>query len=253
MRAHALANLSRAEYPHLVRCDGTRQGRALRFLGVADERAPPLPVHSLLPSREDVLRRRVKAELRKRMRGLRNALPPTACAERSERIAVRLLLLDSIARARAVALFWPITQRHEVDLRQLHARLHERGMRIAYPVVDQQSGAMTFRFVASPESMIERTLLGASLQEPSPDEPEAAPGELDVIVVPALAVDPSGQRIGYGAGHYDRTLPRFSPPAVTIAVAFDFQLVVEVPSREGDVPTHEIVTDARWLRAADFG
>jgi 5-formyltetrahydrofolate cyclo-ligase len=68
-------------------------------------------------------------------------------------------------------------------------------------------------------------------------------------VVPALAVDPRGHRVGYGAGFYDRTLPRFVPPAVSIAVAFDFQLAVEVPTTEGDVAVSWIVTDARELRA----
>jgi 5-formyltetrahydrofolate cyclo-ligase len=190
----------------------------------------------------------MKAELRKRMRGLRSALPPSACAERSARITARLLSLDSITHARAVALFWPIERRHEVDLRPLDARLRERDVRIAYPAVDRETGAMTFRFVQTLGSMVERSSHGVSLREPSPDEPEAEPGALEVIVVPALAVDPSGQRIGYGAGNYDRTLPRFVPPATSIAVAFDFQLIVEAPATEGDVPVHEVVTDARHLR-----
>jgi 5-formyltetrahydrofolate cyclo-ligase len=194
-----------------------------------------------------MLRRRVKAELRKRMRGLRGALPQSACAQRSERITARLLSLELMASARAVALFWPIEGRHEVDLRRLDTHLRDRHVRVAYPAVDQQTGAMTFRFVATPETMIERVARGVSLREPSLDAPEAAPGEIDIIVVPALAVDPSGQRIGYGGGNYDRALPRFVPPAVSIAVAFDFQLIAEVPATEGDVPVHEIVTDARQM------
>jgi 5-formyltetrahydrofolate cyclo-ligase len=201
------------------------------------------------PSGDQILRQRVKAELRKRMRGLRGALPLGACIERSARIAERLLSLESVAHARAVALFWPIEKRHEVDLRSLDARLRERGVRVAYPVIDRDSGAMTFRFAGTPDSMIEQSAYGISLYEPSPDQPEAAPGELDVVVVPALAVDPTGHRIGYGAGNYDRTLPRFVPPATSIAVAYDFQLIAEVPATEGDVQVHEVVTDARLLRA----
>lgn len=183
------------------------------------------------------------------MRGLRGALPLAACLERSARIAERLLALESVAHARAVALFWPIEKRHEVDLRSVDARLRERGVRVAYPVIDRDSGAMTFRFADTPDSMIEQSAYGISLYEPSPDQPEASPGELDVVVVPALAVDPTGHRIGYGAGNYDRTLPRFVPPATSIAVAYDFQLIAEVPATEGDVQVHEVVTDARLLRA----
>jgi 5-formyltetrahydrofolate cyclo-ligase len=205
--------------------------------------------HGFIPSsEEDVLRRRVKAELRKRMRGLRGALPAGACAERSERIATRLLALEPLARARTVALFWPMEGRREVDLRSLDERLRSRGVRIAYPAVDDdESGSMSFRFVADPRLMPEHPALG--VRQPGLDEPTALPGELDAIVVPALGVDSRGHRIGYGGGYYDRTLPRFAPPAATVAVAFDFQLLVEVPSTAGDVPVQHVVTDARTFIA----
>ncbi len=205
---------------------------------------PPVPT-----SAEDHLRRRVKVELRKRMRGLRNTLPESACAERSSRIVERLLALPQIESARSVALFWPMERRREVDLRQVDARLRQRGVRIAYPSVEPETQVMTFRFVTAPDAMEESGQHALSFREPDAGQPEAAPRDLDAIVVPALAVDPSGQRIGYGAGHYDRALPRFAPPATTIAVAFDFQLVAELPVTEGDVPVDYVVTDARSLRS----
>jgi 5-formyltetrahydrofolate cyclo-ligase len=203
--------------------------------------------HGFIPSTaEDVLRRRVKAELRKRMRGLRKALPATACAERSARIVERLATLEAIAGARSVALFWPIEERHEVDLRVLDGRLRERGVRVAYPSIDPETQAMTFRFVADPEAL---RVEGLGFREPSAEDRTAEPGELDAIVVPALAADPRGHRIGYGAGYYDRTLPRFAPPAATATVIFDFQLVAESPATEGDITVDWIVSDARVLRA----
>ena len=64
--------------------------------------------------------------------------------------------------------------------------------------------------------------------------------------MPAIALDPTGHRIGYGAGFYDRTIPA-SPPATTIGVAFDFQLVAEVPFTERDVALAFIVTDERVI------
>jgi 5-formyltetrahydrofolate cyclo-ligase len=191
---------------------------------------------------EDILRARVKAELRKRMRSLRKALPATACAGRSARIAERLAALEPIARARSVCLFWPIEDRHEVDLRPLDARLRGRGVRVAYPGIDPSDGVMTLRFVTHPDAM---ELHGFGFREPSLRDPDPRPGDIDAIVVPALAVDPRGHRIGYGAGHYDRALPRFAPPAVSIAVAFDFQVVAETPDTAHDVPVEWIVTDVR--------
>ena len=183
------------------------------------------------------------------MSGVRNALPPSACAERSSRICNALLALEPVARAGSATLFWPIESRHEVDLRALDARLRERGVRIAYPSVAVETGAMTFHFVDDPETMEERIVYGVRLRQAAPDEPPASTGELDVIVVPALAVDPSGHRVGYGAGCYDRTLPRFVPPATTVAVAFDFQVVLEVPCMPHDVPVDFVVTDERTLKS----
>src|SRR5580698_1084352 len=203
--------------------------------------------HGFIPSSaEEMLRIRVKGELRKRMRGLRKALPLDACAQRSARIAERVAELEPVSRARSVAVFWPIEERHEVDLRPLDTTLRAKGARVAYPGVDPETGAMTFRFVADPDAMEEH---GFGFREPSLREPEAGPGDLDAIVVPALAIDPRGHRIGYGAGYYDRALPRFAPPAVTVAVAFDFQLVAEAPESAIDVRVAWIVTDTRTLAA----
>jgi 5-formyltetrahydrofolate cyclo-ligase len=207
----------------------------------------PSDHHGFIPSSaEEVLRRRVKAELRKRMRGLRVALPSSACAEKSQAIVERLMGIGAVAASRAIALFWPIEARHEVDIRSLHERTAARGARVAYPAVDAETGAMGFRFVADTAKMN----VGALGQlEPSADDPEALPGDLDAIVVPALAVDPRGQRVGYGGGYYDRALPRFAPPAVTIAVAFDFQLVADLPDTPGDAPVDWVATDRRTLKA----
>jgi 5-formyltetrahydrofolate cyclo-ligase len=192
------------------------------------------------------LSRRAKAALRKRARALRNSIPREAIAERSARIVARLEALPAVAGARTVALFWPIEGRNEVDLRPLDARLRAQGKRVAYPSIDPETRVMTFRFVDDPATLVER---GMGFQEPDPAAPEAA--ALDVIVVPALQVDGRGHRIGYGAGFYDRTLPRFAPPAVAAGVAFDFQLVAEVPATEHDVPLALVVTDVRVLDPGD--
>jgi 5-formyltetrahydrofolate cyclo-ligase len=206
----------------------------------------PSERHGILGSSdEDALRRRVKAELRKRLRALRKTLPLAACRDRSARIVGRLAELEPVTRARSVALFWPLEDRHEVDLRALDATLRERGARVAYPAVDGDDGAtLSFRFVGSLDDMIEGAF---GVREPSPAELTAAPGELDVIIVPALALDPRGHRIGYGKGFYDRTLGAFAPPAVTVGVVYDFQLLAEVPETAGDVPVDHVVTDARHL------
>jgi 5-formyltetrahydrofolate cyclo-ligase len=99
-----------------------------------------------------------------------------------------------------------------------------------------------FRWVDDPGLLCER---GRGFCEPPEDAPEVRAGELDLVFVPALAVAPNGQRVGYGAGFYDATLPDFCPPARSVVVAFDFQLLGEVPSSEQDVACDLVLTDKR--------
>ena len=203
---------------------------------------PPRHSHKLAP--DDVIRRKVKAELRKRIRGLRATTPADACAARSAKLVARLEALPAVVAAKAVALFWPIVEKHEVDLRALDASLRARGVRVAYPSIDPATREMCFRVVASTGDLAER---GFGFAEPPAEAALCARGDLDVVVVPAIAISPDGHRIGYGAGFYDRTLPTVAPPAVLVGVAFDFQLLAEVPATEGDVAVDIVVTDTRVL------
>jgi 5-formyltetrahydrofolate cyclo-ligase len=230
---------------------------------------------------EDVLRVRVKGEIRKRLRGLRKTTPAAACAERSTRIVANLEGLEAVRGAVRVALFWPIEERHEVDLRPLDALLRARGAAVYYPTI-KDDGEMVFAQVRDPSDMQEHALGFLAPLVPS----ETNPGP-DVIVVPAIAIDPTGHRIGYGAGYYDRALrqlmsaqigesPALAPPTkspasapptkspasapptkspasappTTIGVAFDFQLIPEVPATANDVAVEWVVTDRRVLCAS---
>lgn len=195
---------------------------------------------------ERELRYRAKAALRKRARALRNAIPRESALQRSARIAERLESLPFVSSASSVAVFHPIEGRNEVDLTAFADRLRARGVRVAYPSIDPDTRVMTFRFVADPASLEER---GLGFCEPAPDAEEAT--SLDVVIVPALQLDGRGHRIGYGAGFYDQALPRFAPPARSVGVAFDFQLVAEVPDTPGDVRLSLIVSDERVLEPAE--
>ena len=203
------------------------------------------PAERELPP-EEFIRWKVKGELRKRMRGLRKTTPLTACLERSTRIVAKLEAHPLFANARRVALFWPIEARHEVDLRGLDETLRARGVSVSYPAIDPETSLMTFKRVDNPATLEEA---GYGFAEPASGAPIALPGELDAIIVPALAVDVEGHRIGYGAGYYDRALPPFVPPAVTFVVAYDYQLISEVPVTEGDVALAWVVTDRRIFPA----
>jgi 5-formyltetrahydrofolate cyclo-ligase len=188
------------------------------------------------------LGQRAKMQLRARLSATRRALPPAAVNARSAAIIERLCALAPLAEARAVASFWPMDGRAEVDLRGLDRWLGERGVARYYPFMDPREGGFStgFRRVAAPEEL---ALRGRQFLEPPPDAPGAQRGDVDVVLVPALAITPEGHRLGFGSGFYDATLPDVAPPALTIGVAFSFQLLGELFVEPHDVACDLVVTD----------
>ena len=77
---------------------------------------------------------------------------------------------------------------------------------------------------------------------------EFNPDKLDLVIVPGIAFDKKGHRIGYGYGYYDRFLKTIKKKAVKIGLAFDFQLIENIPEEEHDVPMNIVVTDKEILR-----
>lgn len=184
--------------------------------------------------------------LRERYKKLRAAFPAAALTERSQRVVNAVRGLEAFEGAASIGLFWPISA--EVDLRSLDAEARARKKRVYYPVMDPKPGGFStgFALVGDPAELAER---GRRFPEPPAEAQRAARGEIELIVVPALAVTDTGHRLGYGRGFYDVTLPDFCPPARTVVVAFDFQLLAELPLLEHDVPCDVVVTDARVIQA----
>ena len=196
----------------------------------------------LSPDELQELTRRVKKQLRSRMRGTRRALPGAAVSARSARVIETLEGIGAFRRADAVGLFWPIEGHGEVDLRALDRALDERGVARYYPFMDPRGRGYStgFRRIEEPGQLV---LRGQKFAEPPPEAKVAARGDVDVVLVPALAVTPEGHRLGHGVGFYDATLPDLAPPALTIIVGFSFQLLAELPIEPHDVACDVVVTD----------
>jgi 5-formyltetrahydrofolate cyclo-ligase len=189
------------------------------------------------------LRKQAKASLRKRLNSLRRALPAQAVAQRSRLIVARLATHSFLQRARGVGLYAAMPERGEVDLSALHDLLVQRGLRLYYPFMDPTAEGYTTGFrLCVPGSGLEKR--GQRFAEPSPSAPIAVRGDIDVLVVPALGITLQGDRLGFGAGFYDATLPDLCPPAKSICVGYDFQLLVELPVEPHDFKCDEVITDA---------
>ena len=147
----------------------------------------------------------------------------------------------SLPSATVVSAFWPF--RSELDLRPLLYRLHEAGQVIALPVVVAKRAPLLFR-LWTPDTSLEVGGFGVSIP------PESAPVvEPDWLLVPLLAFDDKGYRLGYGGGFYDRTLAalRARKSIFSIGVGYDDQQVGQVPRGPDDGRLDAIVTERRAL------
>ncbi len=187
------------------------------------------------------LRTRVKGEIRTRMRAIRRAVPGDARALRSSAVCERVLGLAAFERARVVAAFLAIQA--EVDLARVVERARELGKTIVMPRVDEVERALVMH-VHGVDDALARSTFG--VPEPLVSAPRVDASAIDLVLVPALAVDERGHRIGYGQGYYDRFLGT-ATGATSVCVAFDFQMIPEVSDLPADRTVDVVVTDKRVI------
>jgi 5-formyltetrahydrofolate cyclo-ligase len=147
-----------------------------------------------------------------------------------------------LAAGVAVSAYWPMKQ--EMDARPLLNALDRLGCRVALPVVAGKGKPLLFR-AWRPGMVLKSGAFG--LSEPGPAAPEIAPR---VVFAPLLAFDRRGNRIGWGAGFYDRTLAglRARGPVTAVGVAYAAQEVAEVPAGAHDQPLDWIATEREVTR-----
>ena len=203
-----------------------------------------------LPYSDDalrLLRPRAKALLRKRMRQLRGSLPAEARARRSAAVSARVIALPCWQSARSVALFASMPD--EYDTRALLDDAVARGLDVAMPVV-AEGRVLTFRWLVRGGERFPTAMSAYGIDEPTEEAPVVDLATLDVVIVPALAMDPRGHRLGFGRALYDNTLVLMTR-ATRVATVFAFQMIAEVPDEAHDQRVHFIVTDEETQRVDD--
>ena len=141
-----------------------------------------------------------------------------------------------------VSAYWPIGS--EIDPRPLMTHLHENGHPIALPVTAARGNPLVFR-AWRPDDTLEAAGFGTRV--PLAFQQEVTPR---VLIVPLLAFDRAGYRLGYGGGFFDRTLARLreSGAVLAVGVAYAAQEVAQVPRDDSDQPVDWIVTEAESIR-----
>jgi 5-formyltetrahydrofolate cyclo-ligase len=176
-----------------------------------------------------------KAGLRRRLAQVRAAMPAADRKESGRLIRDHILQMPEVEAAGTVAAYYSVGT--EPDTRSLVFALWKRGSYVVLPVL-LDDGDLDWASYEGPESLAPgpRGLL-------HPTEPVRGAGTVaraDVVLVPALAVDVSGNRLGRGGGSYDRALARVGPQVPVIALVYDGELLPEVPVMPHDQPVRAV-------------
>ncbi|NCD25724.1 MAG: 5-formyltetrahydrofolate cyclo-ligase [Deltaproteobacteria bacterium] len=180
-----------------------------------------------------------KAELRNLFRTRRHNLTRDKRSDASARIRARLLDLPETRLAGSVLLYVPT--KNEVDTWPLLEHFWTVGVQVLLPRCrDNQPGFMDIHAVNSAAELgpgqfgLTEPILGLA---PLVTEPEP-----DLILVPALAFDRRGFRLGFGGGYYDRFLTCLTHPHLRVGLAYDFQIAERLPAEPWDMPVQCIIT-----------
>ncbi len=181
-----------------------------------------------------------KDQIREIFRKKRAALNTKKQKLYSREIAKNFFANISIAPASTIAIYIPFE--HEVDVTLLSELYAETGHTLCLPCVDEKDAPMVFRKYIKGTPLVKNRLV--NIMEPPHNFPEVSP---NVIIVPLIAFDSAGTRLGMGAGYYDRTFDYLSgfSEFIAIGVAFSCQQTPYIKPEAHDYKLDALVTEKK--------
>jgi 5-formyltetrahydrofolate cyclo-ligase len=198
-------------------------------------------VHS--PPAADALRE-TKRALRERVLAERDRAPPAFRAAASAAIGTSLAARGDFCAAKTVLL--TLSFGSEWDTLPLLLTALEQGKTVVLPRVDTATRTLELCRLTEPSRDVMPGYRG--IPEPQPHCALIRAEAIDWVLVPGVAFDAAGRRLGYGGGYYDRLIPALRSDSARIAGAFELQMVDRVPAAPHDAPVQGIVTESRTLQ-----
>jgi 5-formyltetrahydrofolate cyclo-ligase len=186
-----------------------------------------------------------KRALRERVLAARDALDADARAAASQALVARIGALPSFAKASCILVTLPF--RSEWDTCPLVAAALVRGAIVALPRVNARVRKLELHRVTDLAADVNPGYRG--IPEPLESQPRVDLRSIDWVLVPGVAFDEDGHRLGYGGGYYDRLLAMLAIGVPKVAGAYDLQVLAHIPSAPHDLRVDTIVTPTRTLGA----
>ena len=229
------------------RADEARIRQRFKTSGLAGRRSPACHTAGSPPAAAPMpdAQRERKSNLRSQMRQKLATMTDDERHRASLAACERLTKLDAFQHAAVVMMYMPLAG--EVDLTPVAIRCFQSGRTVCVPKVDWKRREMSaVEVTAFDDHVMDTDEHG--LRAPRDSRP-ILPSVIDLVVVPGLAFDTRGHRLGRGGGYYDRFLKRLRRAAAIVGLAFDQQIIDEVPADECDVSVGIVVTDRRVTHA----
>jgi 5-formyltetrahydrofolate cyclo-ligase len=182
-----------------------------------------------------------KSELRSQIRNARRELDATTRTRAAQHLAHNVSTLPSWSQSRSLALYLP--QDSEIDTAPLARLARAAGTELYLPVIEA-GNKLTFALWQTDKGLICNRF---GIAEPGADAPRKSIGAIDLVCLPLVAWDSSGERLGMGGGFYDRTLAGVTGP-LKVGLAYEIQHRHALPHEPWDISLDYVATEAALYR-----
>jgi len=183
-----------------------------------------------------------RESLRKRILKRRNKEPEDSRRKKSQRIRERLFSLNEFKKAHTILFYY--SKGSEVETREMMEEALREGKRVLLPKV--RGREIYLGEIKDLEKDVEKGIFGL-LEPKEVSFKKISPQEIDLIILPGIAFDLKGGRIGYGKGYYDRFLRKILERISLVGLAYDFQVVKNIPSEKHDRRVSRVITETQII------
>ena len=192
---------------------------------------------------------KAKIAIRKMIVQKREELGGLEKEEKNIAIAQRLFGMDEFKKSKTIFCF--LSTSFEVQTERIIRESLRLGKQVLVPLLDP--GGENLKASRIPSMDIDFVIGEYGVRQPAPKFRNVVPfSNIDFVVVPGLAFDSFGNRIGYGGGFYDKFFKKITGNVSRVAVGYDFQLFNLVPHSDLDEPVHFLITETKALRCRDM-